>query len=559
MLLRQSLLAACLFSSLAYGRNITYSVILSAGNQYTVGVTVDDSTFALSPSPECPILFTGEAPEASKGYTYVKLKDNQVVEKESFVRQLAKDNTPNEFYNRTWNTVTVSKLPNVLSPLPSINRIQTDLHIDGQIPTLYFSGDQAEIDLMHKNSTGDNRVLTNMTYITPNKAQRLGGVRIELGGRGSRWSPKLAYNLKIEDKQELSGYRRLKLRSLVSDPSYLREQIVYDVLQSSGVATTGFSYARVFFNDRPMGLFGFIENYKNPWLKNEFAGGKKLDQGILYQGMSGSSTTGSRSDLAYRGDNETAYADGAYRIKEAPKEGPADYTKLMEFARFLEKAPVEGPDAAKAWKEQMDTDSVIRNMALEVLLGFSDGYIANLDNFYVYYSPKDKQIIYLPSDVDLGLGSTMVKLSDMWTGNYQQYPGFSMKRPLLNILKVPEFKTQFEQLLVKLSKELINPAIINQRIDDLANMIREDVAWDKTLPRANDNPPQPGQPGGPPNIDPSMIPPPLDVETILSMATRGSIPFETAVNGSNISIALAGVKEWFQRQTQATLAHFNAN
>ncbi|KAG0177313.1 hypothetical protein DFQ28_006095 [Apophysomyces sp. BC1034] len=346
MLLRQSLLAACLFSSLAYGRNITYSVILSAGNQYTVGVTVDDSTFALNPSPECPILFTGEAPEASKGYTYVKLKDNQVVEKESFVRQLAKDNTPNEFYNRTWNTVTVSKLPNVLPPLPPIDRIQTDLHIDGQIPTLYFSGDQAEIDLMHKNFRGDNQVFTNMTYIAPNKIQQVGDVRIELGGRGSRWYPKLSYNLKIEDKQGFFGYRRLKLRALATDPSYLREQIIFDVLQSSGVATTDFSYVRVFFNDRPMGLFGFLESYKNPWLKNEFAGGKKFDQGILYQGMSASAKFKSRSDLGYRGDNETAYADGAYNIKEEPKEGPGGYKILMDFTRFLKDAPVEGPDAA---------------------------------------------------------------------------------------------------------------------------------------------------------------------------------------------------------------------
>ncbi|KAG0177314.1 hypothetical protein DFQ29_004984 [Apophysomyces sp. BC1021] len=197
-------------------------------------------------------------------------------------------------------------------------------------------------------------------------------------------------------------------------------------------------------------------------------------------------------------------------------------------------------------------------MALEVLLGFSDGYIANVNNYYVYDSPKDEKIIYLPSDVDVGLGSTMVKLSDMWSGNYHQYPGFSLKRPLLNFIKVPEFKTQFEQLLVKLSKELINPAIINQHIDDLANMIREDVAWDKTLLRANKNPPKPGEPGGRPKIDRSLLPPPLDWRTYLSMITRGNISFETAVNGSNISISLAGVKEWFERQTQATLVYFNA-
>ncbi|KAG0178737.1 hypothetical protein DFQ29_003069 [Apophysomyces sp. BC1021] len=451
--------------------------------------------------------------------------------------------------------MTIPKLPNVLSPLPAIDRIQTELHIDGQIPTLYFVGNQTEIDLMHKNSTGDNTVLTSMTYITTNKIEKLNDVKIKLSGRSSRFAKKLSYNIKTKNKRGLYGYRRLKLRSLLTDPSYLREQVIYDILQSSGVATTGFSYVRVFFNNRPMGLFGLIENYKNPWLKNEFSGGKKMDQGILYQGMSGS-TPGYRSDLGYLGDNETAYAASAYHIKEAPKKGPADFTRLMEFTRFLAQAPVEGEDAIKAWKERVNTDSVIRNMALEILLGFSDGYITDVDNFYVY-SPKDKRVIYLPSDVDFGLGSTLVNLSEMWTGNYQQYPGFSMTRPLLNFIKVPEFKTQFEQLLVKLSQELIHPNVVYPHIDALANMIREDVAWDKTLPRANGAPLLPGQPGFPtPNA--SIILPPMHADMLISAYTRSNISFETAVNGSDITNCLIGVKEWFKHQTDATLAYFNA-
>lgn len=128
-----------------------------------------------------------------------------------------------------------------------------------------------------------------------------------------------------------------------------------------------------------MGLYGFIENYRNPWLKNEFNGGEKMDVGFLYQGMSGSPTTGSRSDLSYRGDNVTAYADGAYRLKEAPKAdkadtkkdagdedkedpvaNPVDFTKLMEYTKFLEQGPVNGSDAVNAWKEKMDMESVIR-------------------------------------------------------------------------------------------------------------------------------------------------------------------------------------------------------
>ncbi|KAG0174779.1 hypothetical protein DFQ28_008635 [Apophysomyces sp. BC1034] len=465
----------------------------------------------------------------------------------------------------------IAKLPNVLPPLPSINRIQSDLHIAGQIPTLHFSGDQAEIDHMQANIIGQDKVLTNMTYITlhatfrwlniadrPNDVRRMDGVVIHIGGRSSRRSTKLSYNIKIEDKQGLFGYRRLKLRSLFSDVSYMREQIVYDLLQSSGVATTGFSYVRVFFNNRPLGLYGLIENYKNPWLKNEFAGGKKFDQGILYQGIYFSDKTGIGADLGYRGDNLTAYVDRTYKIKEPPKEGPSDFRKLMEFTRFLNTTVAEEPDAVEAWKGYVDIDSVIRNMVLEVLLGFADGYIVSMRNFYLYYNTDAKQLIYLPSDVDACIGTTIVKLADMWSGDYQRYPGFSLNRPLLKFIKVSSFKAQFEHLLVKLSKELISPDIVNPYIDDLANMIKEDVAWDMAIQILNIESRQDNQPEETETETRLHVPPPpVDPATYYSMKHREYVSFEVAVNGSNIALSVAGVKEWFRHQGPATLAHFN--
>jgi hypothetical protein len=46
-----------------------------------------------------------------------------------------------------------------------MDRIDSDLHIDGQIPTLHMVGNQTQLDAMHANSTGDIDVGVNMTYM----------------------------------------------------------------------------------------------------------------------------------------------------------------------------------------------------------------------------------------------------------------------------------------------------------------------------------------------------------------------------------------------------------
>ena len=62
----------------------------------------------------------------------------------------------------------------------------------------------------------------------------------------SKWIPKLSYNVKIpkDADNDLYGFRRLKLRALGMDPSYIRENIVYRSLYAAGVPSSRFSYVR---------------------------------------------------------------------------------------------------------------------------------------------------------------------------------------------------------------------------------------------------------------------------------------------------------------------------
>ena len=198
-------------------------------------------------------------------------------------------------------------------------------------------------------------------------------------------------------------------------------------------------------------------------------------------------------------------------------------------------------------------------MALEVILGFSDGYNTVSDNFYVYQNGLNaEQFVYIPSDVDISLGSTFVKLSDMTSGDYRTFPGL-LEQPLTKqFLRVPQYKERFEQILVELVSALVNPKILNQTIDDLAAMITEDVIWDKSLPRL-----------GKTEIDilgnltsnisgnTSSFMKFVDAETAKDAAKRKPIPFEVAVNGPTGYISLTGVKEFVADSSSAILSFFN--
>ncbi|KAI9489624.1 coth protein-domain-containing protein [Zychaea mexicana] len=538
-------------------QEVEYRVIspFTGQDHHTLAVVVDDKSYPLIRSSVSQLVHVGTAPASSRddGYYYAKIKDNVIVEEEYMRRftGIVDTTTPYQFYNRSRDYWDITPLPQVLDPLSAIHRIESELHVSGEIATIHVMGNQTEIDYMHTNVLEDYQLKTDMVYIRGNDIQTFKDVEFELGGRSSRRNPKVSYNFKIaKGGNTLHGYRRFKLRSLYNDPSNIREALAYGAIESAGLASSHFSYARVFINNQTAGFFGLIENFKNPWYRNEFGNGSKKEysQGTAYQGNGGSGYFGSvpkkhMSDLSYYPDNITAYSDGQYKIKEDPSEGKTNYQHLMELTKFISEAPTETDDAVRQWEEHLDMDSVLRSMALEVLLGYSDGYSTSAENYFVYQEAADsKRFIYMPWDLDLTFGDTRVKLSDLLTGDYRDFPGMVVRPLTSQFLRVDEFRERFDTLLKVLTEKLVNLHVMGPFIDDTVAMVREDVEWDNSLARlsrfnsSSNHKPSPND----------IVPWPLDRETMydrLFVRDKLNITFDKAVTGPTGSISLCGVKE----------------
>lgn len=138
-------------------------------NNQTLGVIVDNKLYSLeNVDKSSSLLHYGKAPVAESGYKYaiIQKDDKQVIRMENFTRTASKEDTLNEYFGRSWNTFpNITKLPNILPPLPIIDRIESNLHIEGQIPTIHLTGNQTAIDYMHSHQLEEIDVDLTMTYI----------------------------------------------------------------------------------------------------------------------------------------------------------------------------------------------------------------------------------------------------------------------------------------------------------------------------------------------------------------------------------------------------------
>lgn len=159
------------FVAVSQANNITYNVVSLLPHNQAMGVVIDDQIYPLiETNKDSTLLHYGKAPKSNSGhYKYViLLKDNrQIVQCENFTRVLTRQDksTLNEYFGRSWNKFDLPLLPTVLPPLSVIDRVQTKLHVDGEIPVIHLFGNQSEIDLVHKNQTSDIKIELNMTYI----------------------------------------------------------------------------------------------------------------------------------------------------------------------------------------------------------------------------------------------------------------------------------------------------------------------------------------------------------------------------------------------------------
>ncbi|KAF9896825.1 hypothetical protein BX616_006684, partial [Lobosporangium transversale] len=459
------------------------------------GVLINGVLTPLTTTPETFPLWTGTVvgAKAYSGYRYLKLSPKgDIIQREKFLRVFQNKkaiSTENEFFLREVTRTALPSLPQVYKdsrPKPSKAFDET------QIATINLTPDPAAFADMVANPLDEERkaIKAGFRFISADTVYSAGEIKLKVSGHGSRKFKKLSLRVKFDDDKGETFFDRpiIKLRAQSFDPTMIREKLYIDNLNSIGVKTTQGAWVRVFVNGKPYGFYLMAEDIEPPYLRTTVHGGADVPEfGSLYQ--MGSHVLGLEATLQYQGPKTADYHPEIYENKELganTKEEPM--AQLIAFLKDLQEFDPSVGNGIKFWNARLDLDGYLRSMAMEYLGGAWDAYWWKGNNYFMYYNPLQARWQFLPTDFDSTFSDG--KLNDVAT-TYKKFAARRLARPgkdhpLITklIYKNKEINTLFESILLKITKDLFNPKVLEPRIDAYEKMIMEDVKWDYSLDRS---------------------------------------------------------------------------
>ena len=219
-------------------------------------------------------------------------------------------------------------------------------------------------------------------------------------------SMKIKFNEYV-DEQRFMGLKRLNLHSLRHDTTKMRDCISYDLFRESDIVTPRCSYAFVFVNDEPLGLYGMMEQIDGRFTNSRFSNG----DGNLYKEAWPDSTIPSY------------FTDHLKTNEETP-----DHLAFMTFAREMMAAT---DDTLSAVLEQwVDMDYLMRYTAVDFAIANWDGFTTfycGVDwpcvnhNFYFYQEEERPFFWLIPWDLEATL------YTEHWLGDIEPWDNLDAK------------------------------------------------------------------------------------------------------------------------------------
>ena len=255
------------------------------------------------------------------------------------------------------------------------------------------------------------------------------------------------------DDREFMGLEKIFFRYNRDDPSYQRELLAHDILNSYGIPLSRVAHANIelvingdgdyFGKTLPitynMGVFQMVEQVDKPFLKRFFGkngflfkigGGdlagseeinplcvfyeesdKYIDKDFCQIGVEKSDPESREEWLGSANYLNPSFVnsdinDGGeesqfkpykpnYDLKSKKKSIDEGRVLLQDFIRFVQTNP-----GASSLSDQFDVDGFIKAQAAEIVIGAVDHYVRVANNYYLYFNPLTEKWIYMPNDFD---------------------------------------------------------------------------------------------------------------------------------------------------------------
>lgn len=276
----------------------------------------------------------------------------------------------------------------------------------------------------------------------------------------------IRYSFKVDmnyyhDGQSLCGLKKLNLNNGFKDPSFMRENISYDLLDEMGVPVPEHCFVRLYINDVLFGLYTAVEQIDSFFIEKNFL----ITDGDLYK------PDGVGSDLLWHGDSIDDYPG----VELKTNEESSDHASFLNFLQVL--------NYGSSLYSVFDIDTFLRYLAVSTAMSNLDSYQGPLaHNFYLY--EENGYFTLLPWDFNESFGSFSMGCSRAELIHFMiDEPTSSLiaERPLIHkILASSQYRDLYHRYLQEFIDGPFSPDSMEARIFSMASLIDDAVAADPT-------------------------------------------------------------------------------
>lgn len=335
------------------------------------------------------------------------------------------------------------------------------------------------------------------------------------------------YSFKIEfdhyiSNQTCYGLDKLILNNNISDATYMKEYLSYDLMSYMSVAAPLYNYVNVTVNGESWGLYLGIEAMEESYAERNFGSnygklykpesvgmGAKVENNVgsgAPPDMSNNGGGGTPPNMNNNGEEQQGNEDKEDMANNGPAMGgmssggtdlvyvdndsdsysgifdnaifdsnETDYQRVIEAIKNIN----EGTDLEK----YINIDSVLRYFAVETTLVNLDSYVSSMKHNYCLYE-KDGQLTMLPWDYNLSFAGFQAGTATSAINFPIDTPvsGIDLsERPILGkLLEVDEYKEIYHKYLKEIVDGYFNSGKFTETIDKVDSMINEYVKNDPT-------------------------------------------------------------------------------
>lgn len=319
------------------------------------------------------------------------------------------------------------------------------------------------------------------------------GVRFK--GNSSFDGSDLKKSLKIdfdefdEDNDAISffGLKKLNLNNNFNDPTQLREKLILDYASNFVEGAGRAVHTNVYINGELWGLYTAVEQVDKTYVQTRFGNDEdgNLFKGSASDDVADDPSADFGSDLTYLGDDPDLY-DDFYQLKT--NETAYDYSQLIEFIDVLNNTAAD--DLAAAIEPLLDVQDTLAGLAINNLFSNLDSYNGAAHNYYLYDRDDTGQFTHILWDANESFGTfsqftergqDLTELDPFWVPVAMGPPGMveAEERPLMESLwAVDEYSEDYLRDLAEILRSGFDVTTASTRINELADLIRDDVAAD---------------------------------------------------------------------------------